>query len=185
MEPSQSLTWFTWKWHQKEEEIPILETIIFRFHVKLGERILSGMFTKKRMLYSMGTIQSHGIGGHPGCSCRDARECGQVADSHLERIWKVGRTHPIQKGFWRKFELGLVWDGRTLFHSMQLGSRNTQEESFFKDILLRVDLLKPWITSESCFNKEIRCFCFVPSNVWVDNIFLFPFGGMWHRFSYA
>ena len=74
---------------------------------------------------------SHGIGGHPGCSCRDARECGQVADSHLERIWKVGRTHPIQKGFWRTFGLRLVWDGRTLFHSMQLGSRNTQEESFF------------------------------------------------------
>ena len=35
--PSQSLTCFTWKWHQKDQEIPNLETIIFGFHVKLGE----------------------------------------------------------------------------------------------------------------------------------------------------
>ena len=31
--PSQSLTWFTWKWHHGI--VPNLETIIFRFHVPL------------------------------------------------------------------------------------------------------------------------------------------------------
>ena len=36
----RSLTWFTWKWPPGDPEIPALETIVFRFYVKLFGIIL-------------------------------------------------------------------------------------------------------------------------------------------------